>query len=164
MSSGDWIGLIFALATLGLHDHRRGLAADVSHQRPHACALRQADAGRAGAPPRHPEADFVRTGPPRSPDGSRVLLRGEGAAELGCQPERQSWIPAAPAGDDLPAERYWLGIWNDSFHELPAPLKAVFLPVQDVHARIPFDDFVRNRSAPSTSILSSQSFCFGSQT
>lgn len=50
------------------------------------------------------------------PDGGRGALFSwlkPGSTELGYQAERQTWTPAAAAGD-LASGRYWLGLWNDS--------------------------------------------------
>lgn len=49
------------------------------------------------------------------PDGERGLLfawRKIGVPEMGYRPDAQTWLPAAAAGE-LPARRYWVGLWND---------------------------------------------------
>jgi hypothetical protein len=61
-------------------------------------------------------AEFVETaaGPGDKGPGVVVAWRKPGQAQMGYQPERQVWLPAAASGEDLAAGRYWIGFWTDS--------------------------------------------------
>ena len=55
------------------------------------------------------------TVPCEGPDGSGTLYgwRKHGAGKLHYNADEQTWIPAAQNGE-LPAKRYWVGVWNES--------------------------------------------------
>jgi hypothetical protein len=61
-------------------------------------------------------AEFVETaaGPGDRGPGVVAAWRRPGQVQMGYQPERQAWLPAAASGEDLAAGRYWIGFWTDS--------------------------------------------------
>lgn len=60
-------------------------------------------------------AEFMDARGPDDSHGTIIAWRRPGQVQMGYQPDRQTWLPAArrPA-DGLDAGRYWIGFWNDS--------------------------------------------------
>lgn len=84
------------------------------------------------------------------PDGTGGMLfswtAGTAQHRLHFNADEQEWVPAVPQGDE-PAERYWLGFWNDSpvtprdiIRHRTTP--GVELPIGEYSWRIPSADML----------------------
>lgn len=88
-------------------------------------------------------ADFVAGGEymdcrgPEDQPGTLVAWRRPGQAQMGYQPEKQSWLPAAPRpGEGLEGGRYWIGFWN----ELPPTPRDLARPYPQSGVRVALGD------------------------
>lgn len=101
--------------------------------------------------------DSRQLGVDTGPDDARGVCFGwsrSGFPQLGYRPTVQAWRPAVPCGD-LPARRYWVGLWKDSPPtpddlQRPYAVRGKWLGLPDGHEWL----LPQAKELPATAVLS----------